>query len=84
LARLERRYGEHLIRRGALEEAEQRLMLATELVGDVRRGTWHAVPDDIICAFIALYETWGKPEKVAEYRRLQQESLAARPDAPWP
>jgi serine/threonine protein kinase len=79
LARLERQYGEHLIRKGALQEAEQHLILAAELVGDVRYGTWPAVPDDIVCAFIALYDTWEKPEQAAEYRRLQQESLAARP-----
>jgi serine/threonine protein kinase len=81
LARMHYCYGGHLVRRGLYEQAVQHLQKATEALGDVRTGTWNAVPDDLIIEFIGLYQAWGKPEKVAEYERLQLEALQMREQA---
>jgi tetratricopeptide (TPR) repeat protein len=78
LARLHLAYGAHLAAQGRLEEAEQRLQAAVNTMGDVRRGTRYDMLDDIIIEFIALYQAWGKPDKVAEYQSLQREALATR------
>jgi hypothetical protein len=77
-ARLHLFYAGQLVRRGLFDEAEQRLHKVVELRGDVRNGTWTAHPDDVILQFIALYDAWGKPEKVEEYQRLRAEALASR------
>jgi len=66
-------YSGQLVRRRQFVEAEQELLTAVELTGDVCTGTHYSHPDDIILGFIALYEAWGKPHKAAEYRRLRAE-----------
>jgi len=71
-------YGSHLARCELFQQAEQQLLSAVELVGDIRMGTWDSHPDDIIIEFIALYEPWGKPDKAEEYRRLRAESVGPR------
>ncbi len=74
-ARMHMFHGAHLAGQGSYEQAERSLQLAADAMGDIRHGTWNSVPDDIIVGFIALYQAWGRPEKVDEYRRLQHEAL---------
>jgi hypothetical protein len=74
-ARLHRCYGSHLIRRGLYQEAETSLNAAVDRLGDVREGTSRIYRDDVITEFIALYEAWGKPEKVKHYQALREEVL---------
>jgi eukaryotic-like serine/threonine-protein kinase len=72
-ARLHAMYGSHLARWGHFEDAERELQRAASGLDDIRRGTWDSHPDDVIVAFIALYQAWDKPEKVAEYQTLRRE-----------
>lgn len=58
-ARLHLYHAGHLTRLGRFEEAEAALATATELVGDIRIGTWDSHPDDIVMGYIALHEAWG-------------------------
>jgi serine/threonine protein kinase len=78
LARMHLFYGAHLMKQGRYDEAEQRLQMAVDALGDIRHGTWNNMPDDVIIEFIALYQAWGKPDKVAEYERLREEALRLR------
>lgn len=71
-ARVHIMYGRHLVRCARYKEAERELLLAAERVGDVLIGTWDSHPDDLILAFISLYEAWGKPDKAADYRTLRR------------
>ena len=64
-----------LVNQGHYDRAEQRLREASALVGDVRDGTSGVFPDDIITEFIVLYQASNKPEKLAEYQRLREESV---------
>jgi tetratricopeptide (TPR) repeat protein len=75
LARMHMFYGAHLAKQGRFEEAEQQLQRAAAAIPDIRNGTWYWTPDDLIVEFIALYQAWGKPERVPEYERLQYEAL---------
>jgi eukaryotic-like serine/threonine-protein kinase len=75
-ARLYLFYGSDLIRRGQYEQAEQRLRAAEDRLDDIRRGTDLSQPDDLIAEFIALYQAWGKPQKVQEYQALREQALA--------
>jgi tetratricopeptide (TPR) repeat protein len=75
-ARLHSGFGRHLTRRGRFEEAEAELQAAVRCLSDIRLGTWDTHPDDVIMAFIGLYEAWGREEKAREYRSLQGEVLA--------
>ncbi len=75
-ARLHVSYAGHLVRRQRFAEAERELQKAVSGSGNILKGTWDTHPDEIIVAFITLYEAWGKPAKAAEYRQLQR---AARP-----
>jgi serine/threonine protein kinase/tetratricopeptide (TPR) repeat protein len=79
LARLLRCYACHQMRRGSFERAEQCLERAVALRGDVREGTWNDMPDDLIVAFIQLYQAWQRPEKVREYERLREVTFGIPP-----
>jgi tetratricopeptide (TPR) repeat protein len=69
-------YAGQLARKGLFEEAEREMQRAVGLRGgDVRRGTWMAHPDDLLVEFIALYQTWNKPEQAAEYARMRAEMI---------
>jgi tetratricopeptide (TPR) repeat protein len=65
-------HGRHLARRGLFDLAEQDLRHAAGCLNDIREGTWDSYPDDVIAAFIGLYEAWGKAEQAAEYRSLRE------------
>jgi tetratricopeptide (TPR) repeat protein/predicted Ser/Thr protein kinase len=71
-------YGQHLTRTGQFQQAEAHLDKATTLVGDIRFGTWDTHPDEIVLAYIRLYEAWDRPEKRQEYERLRDE-IGLRP-----
>ncbi len=68
--RLHMLYGRHLIRAGRLADAEHALRRAAACVGDLRRGTHDAHPDDVIWAFVSLYEAWGRQDDAREYRDM--------------
>lgn len=68
-------YAAHLVNRGQFALAEEHLQTAAGALSDVRAGTHFLFPDNVIVEFIKLYRSWGKPEKVAEYERLQYEAL---------
>jgi tetratricopeptide (TPR) repeat protein len=70
LARLHLFYADHLRQRECFEQAEHHLQIAAASVDDIRLGTNVTNPDDIISAFIALYEAWGKPDPMTEYQNL--------------
>jgi serine/threonine protein kinase/tetratricopeptide (TPR) repeat protein len=72
-ARFHRIYAAHLKRAARFEQAEQHLTRAVNLLGDVRRGTYGALPDELIVEFISLYEACGNREKAAKYARLLAE-----------
>jgi tetratricopeptide (TPR) repeat protein/predicted Ser/Thr protein kinase len=72
-ARLHLYYGNHLTRRGEFEQAEAQLNTARDLLGDVRRGTWGTHPDDLVLGYMALYQAWDKPDRLAEYEQVRQE-----------
>lgn len=80
-ARLHLCYGTHLANRGLYEQAEEQFGLAAVIRGDPCRGTWPDLPDDLVLAYIALYEAWQKPEKALEYRSLREECFAVPGDA---
>lgn len=72
-ARLHKFLGSHLMLRGRFEEAERELLITVAHLDDMRQGTLDTYPDDVVLAFIALYDAWGKPERVGEYQRLRDE-----------
>ena len=69
--RLHMYFARHLILRGLYEPAEQQLQVAESCVDDLRLGTHDTQPDDLILAYIALYEAWNKPDQVEEYEHLR-------------
>ncbi|MGE3181252.1 MAG: protein kinase [Phycisphaerae bacterium] len=71
-ARLQLCYGLHLLNCGEFEQAEQQLDHAVALRGDACRGTWPHLPDDLVLAYIALYEAWQQPEKLCKYQLLRE------------
>ncbi|MCI0676007.1 MAG: serine/threonine-protein kinase, partial [Phycisphaerales bacterium] len=73
-ARLHLFYGGYLVRQERFEEAEGELLFARTIMGGLE-STMLSHPDDIILEFIALYEAWGKAEKVQEYRCLREEII---------
>src|SRR5262249_30251462 len=75
LARMHLFYGSHLARQSQFEDAERHLQMAAGALDDIRQGTWSILPDDVITEFIALYQAWGKTDKVTEYLRLRDEAL---------
>jgi hypothetical protein len=77
-ARLHLFYGQHLMNLRRFEDAERELETAAKCVGDIRRGTWDTHPDDVIVAFIALYDAWGMPERAREYQRLRDQVIESR------
>jgi tetratricopeptide (TPR) repeat protein len=64
--------GRHLTRRGRFDDAEQALQRALKSSGDIRRGSWVMYPDELILAFIELYEASGKTEEAEAYRQMCQ------------
>lgn len=71
-------YARHLTRRGRFDEAEQGLNRCAEL-RDMRLGTYDGLPDDIVLAYVELYQAWGKTEKVKEYEAIRQEAFGIMP-----
>lgn len=41
----------------------------------MRLGTYDGLPDDIVLAYVELYQAWGKTEKVKEYEANPPGSL---------
>lgn len=70
-ARLHMYYGSHLAARGEFAAAEQHLLIAVDVMGDVRKGTRSYFRDDLVVELIRLYELWNRPEKIAEYERIR-------------
>jgi eukaryotic-like serine/threonine-protein kinase len=68
-------YARHLIRTGQFEESERCLARCAELTGGVTIGTYDALPDDIVFAYIELHKAWKRSEKVREYEALRQEAF---------
>ncbi|MEP0846976.1 MAG: serine/threonine protein kinase [Phycisphaerae bacterium] len=75
-ARLHLFLGQHLALQGRFDEAEQSLRSAAECLDDVRSGTRPTHPDDLLAAFLELYDAWGRPEPARGYARLREEALA--------
>ncbi len=71
-------YARHLTRRGRFDEAEQGLNRCAEL-RNMRLGTYDGLPDDIVLAYVELYQAWGKTEKVKEYEAIRQEAFGIMP-----
>ncbi len=71
-ARLHVLFAAHLTRQKRFREAEQELQTAAKGVDDIRRGTWDTHPDDIIIAFIKLYQAWERPEQLQQYQTLRE------------
>ena len=63
------RYGNCLTRMGKYEGAEP-LLLDTLAKLRSSLGEDHQRVRDVITYVVVLYESWGKPEKAAEYRAL--------------
>ncbi len=78
-ARLHAFYGTHLARCGQFDRAEEQIQTAAAILGGPGLGGADTHPDDVVLAFIALYEAWGKPDEAEEYRRLRDQVLAAAP-----
>ena len=70
-ARLHIFYGAHLARRADFDAAERELDAAAQALGDITRGTWDSHPDDLIFAYINLYNDWGRPDRAQSYARLR-------------
>src|SRR6185503_5375934 len=84
LARLHLFRGSNLCRRGKFEEAEQELQTSADLLDDFRLGTSTTSPDDVLVAFIDLYEAWDKFDKAKEYRALRDDGLTRQSAVPRP
>jgi serine/threonine protein kinase len=69
----------HLTRLGRYEESERCLDRCVSLRGDIRRGTYDGLPDDIAFAYIELYKAWSKPERVREYERMREDLFGIAP-----
>jgi non-specific serine/threonine protein kinase/serine/threonine-protein kinase len=72
-------YARALAALGRHTEAETFLLEVYEGLRDLR-GADHDSTQAAVTALIELYESWGKPEKAAQYRALLQEAEGA--DAP--
>lgn len=70
-------YGTYLGQLGRFEQAERELDMAVEIMGEAK-CIWTGDPDDIVIEYISLYEAWGKPEKVEEYKNLQRQYIDER------
>ena len=76
VARLHMFYGGHLVRRGEYDQAEQHLQRAAQLI-DIHHGSIDSNPDDLAAEFVALYQAWGKPDKMQEYQEVGRQALMA-------
>jgi non-specific serine/threonine protein kinase/serine/threonine-protein kinase len=74
-ARVHLHYAGHLIKRGLYATAKEQLDKVTIIKGDIRRGTFDTVTDDIIMEFIAFYEASSQPDKAEHYRQMRAEVL---------
>jgi serine/threonine protein kinase/tetratricopeptide (TPR) repeat protein len=72
-------YGGHLMRLGRFEEAEQFLLRADNIRGQGVAGSRDRIADEVLCGFIALYQAWQRPDKVAEYERRREAECGIPP-----
>ena len=75
-------YARHLTRLKRFEDSERCLQRCVEHRGDVRLGTYDGLPDDLIFAFIELYQAWNRADKVHEYEAIREEAFGIAPRTP--
>jgi eukaryotic-like serine/threonine-protein kinase len=66
-------YAQHQRQIGSLELAEKHLKLAESALSEIRLGTCHANPDDVILEFIQLYDQWNRTSDKGRYEALLRE-----------